>query len=105
MCKEVRGGVGFEGMALFNLSASARDMHLRFADFYPGKLGGGFFQNWVVGFAGFTGCEAIGDDRGGGIGEFFIVFVSDVFDCSCHEFTPRLKRNKRGGQLEAPPLL
>jgi hypothetical protein len=23
-----------------------------------------------------------------GIGEFLIVFVSDVFDCSCHEFTP-----------------
>ena len=88
MCKEVRSGVGFEGMALFNLSASARDMHLRFADLYTGKLGGGLFQDWVVGLAGLTGCEAIGDDRGGGIGEFLIVFVSDVFDCSCHESTP-----------------
>ena len=88
MCKEVRGGVGLEGMALFNLSAAARDMHLRFTDFYIGKLGGDFFQNGVVGLAGFTGRKAIGDDRGGCVGEFLVVFVSDVFDCSCHEFTP-----------------
>ena len=84
MCKEVRGGVGFEGMALFNLSASARDMHLRFADFHIEKLGGDLFQDWVVGLAGLTGREAVGDDCGGRIREFLIVFVSDVFDCSRH---------------------
>jgi len=80
MCKEVGRGVGLEGMAFLNLAEAVRDIHLGFADFYAGKLGGSLFQDRIVGLAGLTGRKAVGDDRGGGIGEFLIVFVSDVFD-------------------------
>ena len=53
--KEVRRGVGLEGVALLNLAAAAWDMHLGLADFHVGKLGGGLFQDRVVGLAGLTG--------------------------------------------------
>src|SRR3970040_1009143 len=83
--KEVGCGVSLEGVALLNLAATAWDMHLGLAEFHVGKLGGGLFQDRVVGFAGLTGCETIGDDRCGRVGEFLVIFVSDVFDNSSHK--------------------
>ena len=53
--KKVRRGVGFEGVALLNLAAAARDMHLGLADFHAWKLAGRLFQDRIVGFAGLTG--------------------------------------------------
>ncbi len=53
--KEVRRGVGLEGVALLDFAAAAWDMHFGLADFHAGKLGGGFFQCGVVLFAGPTG--------------------------------------------------
>ena len=51
----MRGGVGFEGVALLNLAAAAWDVHLGLADFHVWKLDGRFFQDRVVGFAGLSG--------------------------------------------------
>ena len=81
----MRRGIGLEGVALLNLAAAARDMHLGLADFHVGKLGGGFYQDRVVGDAGLAGGEAVGDDRRGRIGELLVVFVSDVFDGARHD--------------------
>ena len=53
--KEVRRGVGLEGVALLNLAAAARDVHLGLADFHVWELGGCLFQDRVVGLAGLTG--------------------------------------------------
>ena len=83
--EEMRRGVGLEGVALLNLAAAAWDVHLGLADFHVGKLGGGLYQDRVVGKAGFAGREAVGDDRCGRTGEFLVVFVSDVFDDSRHD--------------------
>jgi hypothetical protein len=78
--KEVRRRVGLEGVGLLDLAASAWDMHLGLADFHVRKLGGGLFQDRVVGLAGFTGRKAVGDDRRGCVGELLVIFVSDVLD-------------------------
>ena len=43
----MRRGVGLEGVALLDLAAAARNMHLGFADFDVGKLSGGLFQDGV----------------------------------------------------------
>jgi len=39
-------------------------MHFGLANFYVEELGGGLFQDQVVGFAGVTGGKAVGDNRG-----------------------------------------
>jgi hypothetical protein len=83
--KEMRRGIGLEGVALLNLAAAAWDMHLGLADFHVGKLGGGLYQDRVVSNAGLAGGEAIGNDRRGRVGELLVVFVSDVFDDSRHD--------------------
>jgi hypothetical protein len=82
-------------MGLLNFPAAAWDMHLRLADFHFGKLGGDFFQDWVVGFAGLTGRKPIGDNRRRRVCKFLIVFVSDVFNRSCHERHSRLKGKQK----------
>ena len=53
--KKVGCGVGLEGMGLLDLATAARDVHPGLADFHAGKLGGGLFQDRVVGLAGLTG--------------------------------------------------
>ncbi len=53
--KEVRCGVGLEGVAFLNLAAAARDMPLGLADLPLGKLGGSLYQDRVGGQAGLTG--------------------------------------------------
>ena len=78
-------GVGLEGVALLNLAAAARDMHLGLADFHVGKLGGGLYQDRVVSNAGLAGGEAVSDDRRGRAGEFFVILVPDVFNDSRHD--------------------
>lgn len=83
--KEVRRGVGLEGIALLDLAAAARDMHLGLADFDVGELGGSLYQDRIIGNAGIAGGEAIGDDRRGRVSELFVIFVSDVFNDSRHD--------------------
>lgn len=53
--KEVSRGVGFECVGLLDFATAAWDMHLGFADFHTGKLGGDFFEDRVVGLTGLTG--------------------------------------------------
>lgn len=62
--KKYVAGVGLEGVAFLKLAAAARDMYFGLANFYVEELGGGLFQDQVVGFAGVTGGKAVGDNRG-----------------------------------------
>ena len=94
----MRRGVGLESVALLNFAAATRDMHLGLADFHVGKLGGGLFQDWVVGLAGFAGGQAVGDDRRGRVGELLVIFVSDVFDDPGHFCRPKSSRHKSESQ-------
>ncbi len=53
--KDMRRVVGLEGVVFLNLAAARWDVHLSFADFHIGKLGGGLFQDRVVSLAGLAG--------------------------------------------------
>ena len=84
--KKMCGGIGLERMGLLDLAAAAWDMHFGLADFNIRKVGGGRFEDRIIGFAGLAGRQPIGHDGTGAVGEFLIVGVADVLNgahCQC----------------------
>ena len=78
-------GVGFEGVALLDLSTAAWDMHFGFADFHVRKLDSDLLQDRIVGFTGLAGGQAVCDDRCRRICKFLIIVIPHVLNGSRHK--------------------